>query len=92
MVGSGPTLNKTYNKDTIKNILLEDCELSVDFGSQIGEDAPYRNHNGEAAVEMCYPAILTMRMFIDGIEPIPPKDTQPSLPTPETSDNTIERS
>lgn len=85
-------MNKTatYNKDTIKKILLEDCELSVDFGAQIGEDTPYRNDKGEAAIEMRYPAILIMRVFVDWVPPKLNKDKSRSLPVPPCQDNTLE--
>ena len=84
-------MTATYNRDAIKKILLEDCELSVDFGSQIGEDAPYCNNKGEAAIEaMRYPGILIMRVFVDGVPPMSNRDKPHSLPVPPSQDNTLE--
>lgn len=54
----------TYNKDTIKELLLEGFDFSVDYDSPIGKEFVGTIYNGERVLLSQYPAILTTRVFV----------------------------
>lgn len=61
----------TYNKDTIKELLLEGFDFSVDYDSPIGKEFVGTIYNGERVLLSQYPAILTTRVFVVREKPIP---------------------